>query len=181
MKKIARMIERIVFYSIKAIIIPLDILLPRIYMATYLILLRRLGLNINGTPRYISSYARFDDFKLITIGDRVVISMYVNFLTHDYSITTALIANGAPPATDAAVRQPITVGNNVFIGINALIMPGTTIGDNVIIGGGSVVRGNIPSDSIMIGNPATRIGGLTDKPDRWLQRLKGDGVSFDAF
>jgi len=86
-----------------------------------------------------------------------------------------------PPATDASVRQPITIGNNVFIGINALIMPGTTIGDNVIIGGGSVVRGDVPSDSIMIGNPATRIGRLTDKPDRWIERLKGEGVSFDAF
>jgi len=181
MNKIARMFERIIFYSIKFVITPLDFLAPRVYMAIYLKLLKRLGLKINGTPRYISSRARFDDFSLITIGDRTVVSMFVNFLTHDYSITTALVANGVPPASDAAVRQPITIGNNVFIGINALIMPGTTIGDNVIIGGGSVVRGDVPSDSIMIGNPATRIGRLTDKPDRWIERLKGEGVSFDAF
>lgn len=181
MKKIARMIERILFYSITIMIIPLNFFLPRIYMIIYLAMLKRLGLRLNGTPRYISSRARFDDFELITIGDQVVISMYVNFLTHDYSLTTALIANGAQPATDVAVRQPIKVGNNVFIGINALIMPGTTIGDNVIIGGGSVVRGEVPPDSIMIGNPATRVGSLTENPDRWLKRLKGDGVSFDTF
>jgi len=181
MKKIIRMIERILFYSIRTLIIPLNFFFPRIYMIIYVYMLRRLGLRINGTPRYISGRARFDDFDLVTIGDRVVISMYVNFLTHDYSLTTALIANGTVPETDVAVRQPITVGNNVFIGIHALIMPGTTIGDNVIIGGGSVVRGNIPADSIMIGNPATRIGSLTENPDRWLKRLKGDGVSFDRF
>ncbi len=181
MRMIFRLIERLTFYTVKMLIVPLDFFLPRAYMAIYIVMLKRLGLKINGTPRYISSWARFDDFGLITIGDRTVISMFVNFLTHDYSLTTALIANGKAPPTDVAIRQPITVGDNVFIGISALIMPGTTIGDNVIIGGGSVVRGDVPSNSIMIGNPAVRVGSLTDNPERWLRRLEGGGVSFDKF
>ncbi|WP_082697491.1 acyltransferase [Novosphingobium fuchskuhlense] len=181
MKKIIRFIERIVFHGTKILISPLEFFVPRVYMTAYCMLLRRLGLKMTGKPRYISTRAKFDDFELVTLGDRTVVSMYVNFLTHDYSITTALIANGLQPPTDIAVRQPITVGNNVFIGMNVMILPGTTIGDNVIIGGGSVVRGNIPSDSIFVGNPATQVGRLTENPERWQRRLKGEGVSFDKF
>jgi acetyltransferase-like isoleucine patch superfamily enzyme len=48
----------------------------------------------------------------------------------------------------------ITIGNNVNIGWNALIMPGVTIGDNVIIGTGAVVTKDIPSNSVAAGVPA---------------------------
>jgi len=48
----------------------------------------------------------------------------------------------------------IEVGNNVFIGLGAIILPGVTIGDNVIIGAGSVVTQNIPSNSVAAGTPA---------------------------
>lgn len=49
--------------------------------------------------------------------------------------------------------HPITIGNNVFIYANSVILPGVQIGDNVIIGAGSVVTKNIPSNSIAVGNP----------------------------
>lgn len=45
------------------------------------------------------------------------------------------------------------IGNNVFIGVNSVIMPGVVIGDNVIIGSASVVTENIPSNCIAAGNP----------------------------
>ncbi|NOD31060.1 CatB-related O-acetyltransferase [Ruegeria atlantica] len=46
------------------------------------------------------------------------------------------------------------VGNDVWIGYGALIMPGASIGDGAIIGAGSVVRGTIPPYSVVTGNPA---------------------------
>ncbi|MFO8002072.1 MAG: hypothetical protein R6U46_12565 [Marinilabilia sp.] len=46
------------------------------------------------------------------------------------------------------------VGNNVCIGINVILLPNTEIGDNCIIGAGSVVKGKIPPDSVVFGNPA---------------------------
>ena len=46
------------------------------------------------------------------------------------------------------------IGDNCFIGINALILPGVTIGDEVIVGSGSVVTKNVPSNTIVAGNPA---------------------------
>ncbi|MBN2332045.1 MAG: acyltransferase [Deltaproteobacteria bacterium] len=48
---------------------------------------------------------------------------------------------------------PVRIGSNVWIGMNAVIMPGVTIGDNVVIGAGSIVTADIPSNAIAAGNP----------------------------
>ncbi|WP_373599178.1 sugar O-acetyltransferase [Paraclostridium bifermentans] len=48
---------------------------------------------------------------------------------------------------------PVIVGDNVWIGGGAILMPGVTIGDNVVIGAGSVVTKDIPSNKIAYGNP----------------------------
>jgi len=50
-------------------------------------------------------------------------------------------------------HPPVQIGDNVWIGAKAGILPGVTIGENVIIGAGSVVTKNIPSDSVAAGNP----------------------------
>ncbi len=49
--------------------------------------------------------------------------------------------------------KPITVGDNVWIGGNVVVLPGVTIGDNVVIGAGSIVNKDIPSNSVAVGNP----------------------------
>ena len=49
--------------------------------------------------------------------------------------------------------KPITVGNNVWIGGNVVVVPGVTIGDNCVIGAGSVVTKDIPANSLAVGNP----------------------------
>lgn len=49
--------------------------------------------------------------------------------------------------------KPIKIGSNVWIGADAVILPGVTIGDNVIIGAGAIVTKDIPSDSVAAGNP----------------------------
>ena len=56
---------------------------------------------------------------------------------------------------------PITIGNNVWIGGNVVVMPGVHIGDNTIIGSGSVVTKDIPSDVIAAGNPCKVIRKIT--------------------
>lgn len=50
-------------------------------------------------------------------------------------------------------NKPVSVGSNVWIGMNAVILPGVSIGDNVVIGAGSVVTSDIPANSIAAGNP----------------------------
>ena len=56
----------------------------------------------------------------------------------------------------------VTIGDNVWIGGNAVIMPGVTIGDNVVIGAGSVVTKDIPANVIAAGNPCRVIREITD-------------------
>ncbi len=129
----------------------------RVYMKLYNRLLKRYGFKLKGTPRFIAKSARFDDFNRITLGDRLVVSMNVHFLTHDYSYTTALISIDEKPKTDIGVLREIIIGDNVFIGMNSILLPGTKIGNNVIIGTGSIVRGTIPDYSVVAGNPAAVI------------------------
>ena len=58
------------------------------------------------------------------------------------------------PLRSAGHRQLLVViGDNVWIGGGAIIMPGVTIGDNVVIGAGSVVTKDIPSNTVAYGNP----------------------------
>ena len=47
----------------------------------------------------------------------------------------------------------VRIGNNVWIGAGAMIMPGVTIGDNTVIGAGSVVTKDIPANVVAVGNP----------------------------
>jgi len=129
-------------------------------MRFYNHLLRRTGMIIKGQLRFISYSVQFDDFDKITLGDRLIVSSNVIFLTHDYSFTTSLISIDEKPTTDVALLGPITVGDNVFIGMNSILLPGTKIGNNVIVGAGSVVRGRIPDYSVVSGNPAVIINDI---------------------
>lgn len=149
------------------------------YMQIYNFLLRLMGVKMQGNPRYISTQVRFDDFDKITLSERVVISEKVILLTHDYSVTTGLIAIGNTPKTDIAFIKEIKIGNNVFIGMGAIIMPGTIINDNVVIGAGSVVRGEIPTDSIVIGNPSVIVGKLSEKSILWQEKINESNTKVD--
>jgi len=85
---------------------------------------------------------------LIDIGDHVAISSGTSFVTHD---ATPWLFEDHP---EMDVFGRIEVGNNTFFGTNCTILPGTRIGSNCVIGSGAVVRGVIPDDSVVFGNPA---------------------------
>lgn len=87
----------------------------------------------------------------ITIGDNVTLAPRVHILAHDSS--TYLFFGKTRVAN-------VTIGNNVFIGAGAFILPGVHIGNNVIIGAGSVVTKNIPDNTVAAGNPARVICAL---------------------
>jgi acetyltransferase-like isoleucine patch superfamily enzyme len=90
---------------------------------------------------------------LISIGDNVTITAGTRLVTHDGSLW--LISDGAGRRFQ---YRRISIGSNVFIGVNTIVLPGVQIGDNVIIGAGSVVTKSIPSGKIVAGNPARIIG-----------------------
>jgi acetyltransferase-like isoleucine patch superfamily enzyme len=64
---------------------------------------------------------------------------------------------------EAKIEEPITIGDDVWIGPYAVIMKGVTIGDNCIVGAGSVVRRDVPPNTLVYGNPARPAG----KVERW--------------
>ena len=66
---------------------------------------------------------------------------------------------------ETEVEAPITIGNDVWIGPYSIIMRGVTIGDNCVIGAGSVVRRDVPPNSLVYGNPA-RLAGKVKKWER---------------
>ena len=82
---------------------------------------------------------------LINIGDNVTLAPKVHILAHDASTKSAL------GYTRIGL---VNIGNNVFVGASTTILPNVTIGDNVVIGAGSVVSKDIPSNSVVVGNPA---------------------------
>ncbi len=91
---------------------------------------------------------------LIELGDHVAIGGDTKFITHDGSLTVF------GEQLNGWLYGRIKIGNNVFIGINCIILLNTTIGDNCIIGAGSVVRGHFPANSVIIGNPAKVVSTL---------------------
>jgi acetyltransferase-like isoleucine patch superfamily enzyme len=86
---------------------------------------------------------------LITIGNNVHITAGCAFVTHDGG--TLILRKEVP---DLEWTAPITVGNDVYLGIRTLVMPGVKIGNRVIIGAGSVVTRDIPDNSVAVGVPA---------------------------
>lgn len=109
---------------------------------------------------------------LLTIGDRVRITEGVKILTHDYawSVLKCLETDGIEPGRILGAQSAVTIGNNVFIGMNAIITRGVTIGDNVIIGAGSVVTKNCPANGVYAGNPARRIMSVEEFYEKRAQR-----------
>ena len=151
----------------------------KMYMRLYTNYLEKIGISINGKPKFINNDVYFDgnDYSKIILGDNITISREVMFLTHDYSITTAIEGtqmNGSHLKEELYFSKAITIGNNSFIGARASILPGTKIGNNVIIGAGSVVKGTIPDNSIVVGNPHRIIG----KTDEWAFRKMEENEFF---
>lgn len=119
----------------------------------------RFGLKI-GSNYYIHSRVDFgSEPYLITIGNHVRITEGVKFVTHDGGIW---IFRNEESLRDIDLFGPITIGDNVHIGTNAIIMPNVTIGDNVIIGCGSIVTKDVPSNSVVAGVPAKVIESIEE-------------------
>lgn len=101
-----------------------------------------------GARTFINFNAVFLDCNKITIGEDCQIAPGVQF----YTATHPLDAETRKSGLEAA--HPITIGNNVWLGGNAIICPGVTIGDNTVVGAGSVVTKSLPPNVLAVGNPA---------------------------
>ena len=106
------------------------------------------GVNIRVGDRFFANFNFTElDEAYVTIGDDVFIGPNVSLYTACHS-TDPVERN-----TRREWAEPITIGNNVWIGGSVTVLPGVTIGDNCTIGAGSVVTKDIPANSIAVGNP----------------------------
>ncbi len=100
----------------------------------------------------------------ITIGDRCAIAAGTRFVTptHDYNVL---------PVSSVGINKDIIVGEDVWIGTSAIILPGITIHDGAVIAAGAVVAKDVPPDCVVGGVPAKVIKKLEPREIR-LQRGK---------
>ena len=99
-----------------------------------------------GERVFINSGCRFQDQGGITIGDDCLIG-------HD--VVMATLNHDMDPARRADLHPaPIVVGNRVWIGAKATVLPGVTIGEDAVVGAGSVVTTDVPAGTVVVGSPA---------------------------
>ncbi len=103
------------------------------------------------------------DTGRITIGENTLIGPDVKIYTavHPIGINERVYTDGDKKAVRTKTAE-VTIGNNVWIGGGAVVLPGVTIGDNAVIGAGSVVTRSIPENAVAFGNPCT-VKKITDK------------------
>ena len=120
------------------------------------------GWNIEVGNNFFANYGlTILDVGKVTIGKNAQIAPNVSIYTAGHPIH--------PDSRNSGYEYgiPVTIGDNVWIGGNTVIMPGVTVGDNVVIGGGSIVTKDIPDWSIAVGNPCKVIRKITEEDRKY--------------
>jgi len=130
---------------------------------------KSIGVNIlGGVYFYTSPINMFGSEPwMITLGDNVHITSEVKFITHDGG--TLPLRKEIP---DLEITKPIYVGNDVFIGVRSIIMPGVTIGNRCVIATGSIVAKDVPDNCVVGGVPAK----IIKSTDEYLEKLKNESL-----
>lgn len=151
---------------VKLFIVPIKMIYAILYPEKYAV---RIGVKSNGKFRiYGSSYNMFGTEPwLVKLGRNVHITMDVKFICHDGG--TLILRHIIP---DLEITKPITVGDNVYIGIRTIILPGVNIGSNCIIGAGSIVTQDIPDNSVAVGIPARVVKSI----DEYLGKIEKESL-----
>jgi maltose O-acetyltransferase len=92
------------------------------------------------------------DVVEVTIGDRTQIGPAVQIYAADHP------RDAEARRTGLEFGRPVRIGNDVWIGGGAIILPGVTIGDGALIGAGSVVTRDVAAGATVAGNPAKPVG-----------------------
>ena len=108
---------------------------------------------------------------LLKIGSHVTLSD-CRILTHDGSTKRALGYSRV---------GRVEIGNNVFIGAEAIVLPNVKIGNNCIIGAGAVVTRDIPDNSVAVGNPARVICAYDEFVRRNEEALNHTSCRYEAY
>jgi acetyltransferase-like isoleucine patch superfamily enzyme len=126
----------------------------RVFLSAHAIVWSEAGLRL-GDDVAIHSFTHIFAAGGVTIGSGTMISANcsISSVTHvKNSPQRHLVTSHDDP--NEPLHRPVTIGDNVWIGMGAIILPGVTIGDHAIIGAGSVVTKAVPPRAVCVGNPA---------------------------
>ncbi|MDI1459110.1 sugar O-acetyltransferase [Streptomyces sp. NPDC003388] len=113
------------------------------------------GSNISiGARTFVNYNLTALDVAAITIGEDCQIGPGVQLLTPTHPLEPR------PRRDKLEAARPITIGDNVWIGGGAIVLPGVTIGENSVIGAGAVVTKDVPANVVAVGNPARVVRSL---------------------
>ena len=112
-----------------------------------------IGDPVIGAGTWIGAFTLIDGSGGLEIGEGCDISSGVHIYTHS---SARRCVSGRRFAQ--VERQPVKIGDRVFIGANAVVNMGVTIGDESVVGAGAVVTRDVPPRTIVGGVPARRIG-----------------------
>lgn len=97
------------------------------------------------------------DENKVSIGSNVFVGPGVQIYTASHPLEAMM-------RRTHKISKAVTIGNDCWIGGNAIILPGISIGNGVVIGAGSVVTKNIPDNVMAVGNPAKIVKQLNQEP-----------------
>ncbi|MDO4267293.1 MAG: sugar O-acetyltransferase [Eubacteriales bacterium] len=120
------------------------------------------GKHIEAGKNFFANYnCTIIDVARVTIGDNCMLAPNVAIYTAGHPLH--------PVSRNSLYEYgiPVTIGDNVWIGGNSVILPGVTIGSNVVIGAGSVVSRDIPDWSLAVGNPCRVIRTITEADKKY--------------
>lgn len=107
------------------------------------------GSNISiGARTFVNYNLTALDVAAITIGEDCQIGPNVQLLTPTHPLEPG------PRRDKLEAARPIVIGDNVWLGGGAIVLPGVTVGDNAVIGAGAVVTKDVPANVVAVGNPA---------------------------
>lgn len=117
---------------------------------------------------YIGPHSYWSAKGGITLGNNVIFGPKTSIWTynHDYNSPLSIPYGGED------VLKPVVVGDHVWVGLGAVIMPGVTIGEGAIVGAGAVVTRDVPPCAIVGGNPAKVIATRDQEAYRKLKENK---------
>ena len=111
----------------------------------------------------------------VYIGDYVMIGPNVTIATAGHPVQPDLRKKGIQ------FNLPVHIGNNVWIGAGAILLPGVTIGDNSVIGAGSIVTKDIPANVVAVGNPCRVLREIGEKDEKYYYRDREIDVRAEDF
>lgn len=111
-----------------------------------------------GERFYANSGCVFLDCAPVTIGDRVQLGPQVQLLAVSHPLDRAQRAAGLE------YGEPISIGDDAWLGGGAIVLPGVTIGEAAVVGAGSVVTRDVAPETVVAGNPARPLRPSVEEP-----------------